>query len=120
MLLHSQCLTKRSGRPTCRLTTASTSRSPCFQRFHQSHRRESGLSTPPTTWPQLRAWLRNTGSVAAFEDAFAQFVGAKFAVSCVNGTATLHSALVALGVEPGDPVSVPCITMAATTAAVLH
>jgi len=64
--------------------------------------------------------LRNTGSVAAFEDAFAQFVGAKFAVSCVNGTATLHSALVALGVEPGDAVSVPCITMAATTAAVLH
>ncbi|MEO7502634.1 MAG: DegT/DnrJ/EryC1/StrS family aminotransferase [Gemmatimonadaceae bacterium] len=64
--------------------------------------------------------MPSTGAVAAFEDAFAQFVGAKFAVSCVNGTATLHAALVALGVNPGDTVSVPCITMAATTAAVLH
>lgn len=64
--------------------------------------------------------MRNTGTVAAFEEAFAQFVGAKFAVSCVNGTATLHTALVALGVRPADTVSVPCITMAATTIAVLH
>lgn len=64
--------------------------------------------------------MRNTGTVAAFEEAFAQFVGARFAVSCVNGTATLHTALVALGVRSGDAVSVPSITMAATTAAVLH
>jgi len=64
--------------------------------------------------------LRNTGTVGAFEEAFAQFVGAKFAVSCVNGTATLHTALVALGVRAADTVSVPCITMAATTIAVLH
>lgn len=64
--------------------------------------------------------MRNTGAVGAFEEAFAQFVGAKFAVSCVNGTATLHTALVALGLRPGDTVSVPCITMASTTIAVLH
>ncbi len=71
-------------------------------------------------WRQHRASLRNTATVAAFEEAFAEFVGARFAVSCVNGTATLHTALVALGVRPGDTVAVPCITMASTTIAVLH
>lgn len=64
--------------------------------------------------------MRKGGEVAAFETAFAEFVGAEYAVSFVNGTATLHSGLVALGVKPGDMVSVPCVTMAATTIAVLH
>jgi perosamine synthetase len=64
--------------------------------------------------------LRNTTTVAAFEEGFARFVGAKYAVSFVNGTATLHTALMALGVKSDETVSVPCITMASTTIAVLH
>nr|MDP9178820.1 DegT/DnrJ/EryC1/StrS family aminotransferase [Gemmatimonadota bacterium] len=64
--------------------------------------------------------MHNPGTVAGFEEAFADFVGARFAVSFANGTATLHSALAAVGVRPGDTVSVPCITMASTTIAVLH
>jgi len=64
--------------------------------------------------------LRNGGEVAAFETAFAELTGAKFAISFVNGTATLHTALLALGAKPADEVAVPPITMAATTIAVLH
>lgn len=64
---------------------------------------------------------RTNGSVVAeFERAFAQYVGAQYAIACCNGTATLHTALVALGVKPGDRVAVPPLTMASTTLAVLH
>ena len=64
--------------------------------------------------------MKNGQTVAAFERAFADYVGAKWAVALCNGTATLHTALVALGVKPGDRVAVPPLTMSATTIAVLH
>lgn len=57
---------------------------------------------------------------ARLEDAFAGKFGCRFAVSHANGTATLHSALAAVGVEPGDEVIVPPLTMASTSLAVLH
>ena len=38
--------------------------------------------------------------VAAFEEALAQMVGVKHAVAVSSGTAALHVALLALGVEP--------------------
>ena len=58
--------------------------------------------------------------VTRFEEAFAELVGAKHAIAMCNGTATLHTALHVMGVEPGDIVSVPPLTMASTTIAVLH
>lgn len=64
--------------------------------------------------------MKNGGTVAAFERAFADYVGARYAIALCNGTATLHTALVALGVKPGDKVAVPPLTMSATTIAVLH
>ncbi len=64
--------------------------------------------------------MRNGETVAAFERAFAEYVGARFAIALCNGTATLHTALVALGVKPGDRVAVPPLTMSATTLAVLQ
>jgi perosamine synthetase len=64
--------------------------------------------------------MKNGNSVKAFESAFAEFVGAKYAIALCNGTATLHTALVALGVKPGDKVAVPPLTMSATTIAVLQ
>lgn len=54
------------------------------------------------------------------EQKFAETFGAKYAIAQVNGTATLHSALVAAGVGPGDEVIVPPLTMMSTTFAVLH
>jgi perosamine synthetase len=54
------------------------------------------------------------------EDAFAERFGVKYAVSFINGTATMHAALEARGIGPGDEVIVPPLTMSATTFAVLQ
>ncbi len=54
------------------------------------------------------------------EEKFAELFGVKYAISHVNGTATMHSALAAAGVGPGDEVIVPPLTMASTAFAVLH
>ena len=58
--------------------------------------------------------------VAAFEAAFAAWVGVPHAVAVANGTAALHAALAALGIGPGDEVIVPSHTFVATPLAVLH
>lgn len=52
--------------------------------------------------------------VAAFEQAFAAYVGAKHAVAASNATTGLHAALVGLGVGPGDEVILPAFTFIAT------
>lgn len=57
---------------------------------------------------------------ARLEAAFAEKFACGYAISHANGTATLHSALAAVGVEPGDEVIVPPLTMASTALAVLH
>lgn len=63
---------------------------------------------------------QNSGMLARFEKAFAEKVGSKFAVAHTNGTATLHSALYAVGVRAGDEVITTPLTMAATTMAILQ
>jgi dTDP-4-amino-4,6-dideoxygalactose transaminase len=57
--------------------------------------------------------------VRQFEAAFASFQGARFAVSCTNGTAALEMALRALGVVPGDEVILPPYSFIATASAVV-
>lgn len=52
--------------------------------------------------------------VTRFESAFAEFVDAKHAVAVNSGTASLHMALLAVGVTPGDQVIVPSFTFVAT------
>lgn len=64
--------------------------------------------------------MKNGAEVAAFEREFAAYVGARYAVALCNGTATLHTALAALGIESREEVLVPPLTMSATTIAVLH
>lgn len=59
-------------------------------------------------------------AIQDFERAFAEYVGARFAVACANGTVTLEIALRALGVKPGDRVATTCLTMAATSIAILN
>ncbi|MDP1815391.1 MAG: DegT/DnrJ/EryC1/StrS family aminotransferase [Leadbetterella sp.] len=54
------------------------------------------------------------------EKAFAEKFNSQFAIGHVNGTATMHTALVALGVKPGDEVIVPPLTMSSTSLAVLQ
>ena len=52
--------------------------------------------------------------VDAFEKTMCDMTGARYAVSCANGTAGLHLASLAMGIEPGDKVIVPTITFLAT------
>ncbi|MDR2384298.1 MAG: DegT/DnrJ/EryC1/StrS family aminotransferase [Tannerella sp.] len=54
------------------------------------------------------------------EKEFAEKFNAKFAIGHCNGTATMHTALAALGVKAGDEVIVPPLTMSSTSFAVLH
>ncbi len=62
-----------------------------------------------------------TGKVGMeFEEAFAKWSGASFAISCTNGTAALHIALAALNVGPGDEVIVPSYTFIASSFAVVQ
>ena len=58
--------------------------------------------------------------MSRFEQSFARKFGVEYAISFVNGTATMHAALEAKGVGPGDEVIVPPLTMSATTFAVLQ
>jgi len=46
-----------------------------------------------------------------FEKAFSEKVGAKYAIAMNSGTATLHAALEASGVGPGDEVIIPPLTV---------
>lgn len=62
--------------------------------------------------------MSNGTAVAAFEKAFAEYVGAEYAIALCNGTSTLHTAVEAVGLY--GPVEVPPLTMSATTMSVLH
>ena len=58
--------------------------------------------------------------VAAFEAAFAGFVGVGHAVGVSSGTAALHLALKACGVKPGDEVITAANTFIATAEAIVY
>ncbi len=64
----------------------------------------------------------SSGSImmSRFEAEFGKKFGMPYSISFVNGTATMHAALEAMGVGPGDEVIVPPLTMSATTFAVLQ
>ena len=59
-------------------------------------------------------WLTTGPTVAAFEAAFAETVGARYAVAVSSGTAALHAAAFAAGVGPGDEVVTTPLTFAAS------
>lgn len=52
--------------------------------------------------------------VTELEDRLADFVGAKYCISCANGTDALQIVQMALGVGPGDEVITPGFTYVAT------
>jgi len=53
-----------------------------------------------------------------FEQAFAEWCGAKYGISTSSGTSALHVALAGLGIGPGDEVIVPSYTFIASSFAV--
>jgi perosamine synthetase len=67
------------------------------------------------------SWVSSVGAfVDRFEGAVAAYVGTRQAVACVNGTAALHLALLAAGVEPGDEVLVSALSFIAPANAIRY
>ncbi len=58
--------------------------------------------------------------VAAFERAFADYIGVKHAVAVSSGTTALHLAMLAHGIGPGDEVITTPFTFIATANSVLY
>jgi perosamine synthetase len=54
-------------------------------------------------------WLNNQ-EVPALERAWADYVGSRYCMATSSGTAAVHAAVAAAGVEPGDEVVVPALT----------
>jgi dTDP-4-amino-4,6-dideoxygalactose transaminase len=65
-------------------------------------------------------WWSMGPRVEEFEGEFAAFCGAKHALAVANGTASLHLALLAVGLAPGDEVIVPSLNFVAAANAIVH
>lgn len=69
----------------------------------------------------LKSDFLTTGpAILEFEEAVANYVGAKYAVSFSNGTAALHGACFAAGIQEGDEVITTPMTFAASANCVLY
>lgn len=65
-------------------------------------------------------WLTTGPKIPEFEEAFAAWVGARYAVSFSSGTAALHGAAFAAGIGAGDEAITTPLTFAATANCVLY
>jgi dTDP-4-amino-4,6-dideoxygalactose transaminase len=65
-------------------------------------------------------WLSMGSKTQEFEELFAQFLGVKYAFAVANGTAALHLACEAIGLNPGDEVLCPALTFVASANAILY
>src|SRR5438034_5414492 len=68
----------------------------------------------------LSGWVTQGPQVAAFEQEFAAYVGAKHACAVSSCTTALHLALVALGVGAGDEVITASHSFIATANAIWY
>jgi len=65
-------------------------------------------------------WLTTGARTREFEQAFAEYVGVPYAVALNSGTAALHLALEAIGLQADDEVIVPTYTFAASAEVVRY
>jgi perosamine synthetase len=65
-------------------------------------------------------WLTTGPKVNEFEEAFAAWVGTRYAVTFSSGTAALHAAAFAARIGPGDAAITSPLTFAATANCVLY
>lgn len=65
-------------------------------------------------------YLTTGPKIAQFEQAFAQYVGARYAVAISSGTAALHAACFAAGIKEGDEVITTPMTFAASANCILY
>jgi len=59
-------------------------------------------------------YLTQGPKIEEFENAFAEYIGCKYAVAVSNGTAALHLSALVLNIQPGDKVITTPITFAAS------
>jgi len=87
------------------------------------------LSEPAITgneWKYIKecldtGWVSSVGSyVNRFEEVVGEYVGRKYGIAVVNGTAALHLSLIACEVKNDDEVVVPALTFVATANAVKY
>jgi perosamine synthetase len=62
----------------------------------------------------LTGWITQGPRVAEFEEKFASYTGAKYAVAVSNCTTALHLAMIVAGVQAGDEVICPSMSYVAT------
>ena len=66
-------------------------------------------------------WISSSGKyVKAFEEAFAEYCGVKYAAGVCNGTVALHLALTCLDIGKDDEVIIPDFTMIASAFSVCY
>lgn len=65
-------------------------------------------------------YLTTGPSISKFEEALAEYVGTKYAVSFSSGTAALHGACFAAGINEGDEVITSPMTFAASSNCILY
>ena len=65
-------------------------------------------------------WLTTGPKIAEFEERFAEWVGARHAVSFSSGTAALHGAAFTAGLGPGDEAITTPMTFCATANCILY
>jgi dTDP-4-amino-4,6-dideoxygalactose transaminase len=65
-------------------------------------------------------WIGTGPKTHQFEEQFAQYIGAKYALGLSSCTAALHLALKVLDIGEGDEVLVPAMTFAASANTVVH
>lgn len=65
-------------------------------------------------------WLTMGAVTQEFENAFAAYIGVKYAFAVASGTAALHLAYAALGLGSSDEVILPSLTFVATANAVVY
>jgi perosamine synthetase len=68
----------------------------------------------------LSGWITQGPRVAEFEEKFAAFTGAKFAVAVSNCTTALHLSMIVAGIGPGDEVICPSMSYIATANAIKY
>jgi dTDP-4-amino-4,6-dideoxygalactose transaminase/intein/homing endonuclease len=66
-------------------------------------------------------WISSSGKyVGLFEKGFAKYCDTKYGVGVCNGTVSIHLALEALGLGPGDEVIIPDFTMIASVNSIIY
>jgi dTDP-4-amino-4,6-dideoxygalactose transaminase len=94
---------------------------PLHPRIYLSPPHLSGLEAQLVADAIASNWVAPLGPhVDAFEQEFCALTGASSAVAVSSGTAALHLALMAVGVQPGDEVFVSTLTFAASVNPIVY